>query len=90
MSPSPINNPSVIIIENTDGCILLEIFSRDYFFYRASPSIILSVFRRWLVFFISDRISDRIGNYRRLGSRRTDSVGETVGNNFIDRCYALH
>jgi hypothetical protein len=41
-------------------------------------------------FFISDRLSDGTGNYRRLAYRQTKSVGDTVGNNFTDGCHALH
>jgi len=57
---------------------------------RASLSIRLSVFRWWLFFFIFDIISDGMRNYRWLVYRRTDFVGETVGDNFTDGCHGLH
>jgi hypothetical protein len=61
MPQSPTAIPSVITIENTDGIILSVKFSREKKFWRASPSVRPSVFG---FFFISDRVSDRTGNYR--------------------------
>jgi hypothetical protein len=50
MPPSPTDNPSVITIENANGCIPSVMFSRELFFCRASSSIRPLMFRRWLVF----------------------------------------
>ena len=89
MPPSPTDGPSVITVENADGWILSVMFSREKFFCCVSPSVRPSVFHRWLIF-ISDKSSDGMGNYRRLVSRQTDFVGETIGNNVTDGFHALH
>jgi hypothetical protein len=82
--------PSPTGVENSNGWILSVMFLREIFFCRASSSVRPSVFHQCLVFFIADIISDGMENYRRLVSQQTDSVGETVGNNFTDGCDALH
>ena len=52
-------------------------FPRETFFLaRAYPSVRPSVFRRWVFFFICDRLNDGNGIYRRLVYQRTVSVGE--------------
>jgi hypothetical protein len=86
MPPSPMDYPSVITVENADGLILSVILPQELFFYRALPSVRPSVFD----FFICNRISDGMENYRRLVSQWIDSVSETVNNNVTDRCHALH
>jgi len=56
----PTEYPSVITVENSDGCVPSVMFSRE-FFCHASPSVILSVFRRWLVFllFLTELATER-------------------------------
>ena len=81
---------SVITVENTNGMILSVQFSREIIFLPrfavcktvGVPSVV--------GFFISDRISDGMRNYRRSVFRRTDSVGEAVGKNVNDGFRALH
>ena len=63
--------PSVITLEIIDGYISSVMFPRETFFWLAR---IRRCFRRWVVFFICDRISDENGIYRRLLYRRTWSV----------------
>jgi len=47
-------------------------------------------FRRWVVFFICDRISDENGIYRWLLYQRTWSVGDAVGIIFTDGVHFCH
>jgi hypothetical protein len=65
MPQSPTASPSVITVENTDGIIMSKSSCWKKNFQRAPPSVIPSVFRRYLVFFISDQISDGTRNFRR-------------------------
>ena len=67
-------------VENADERIPSVMFSQEIFFCRTSPSVRPSV----VGFFISDRISNRMGNYRRSVFGRTDSIGEVVGKNVTD------
>jgi len=86
MPPLPTDISSVSTVENADERIPSVIFSQEIFFWRASPSVRPSV----VGFFIFDRISDGIGNYRRSVFGRTDSIGEAVGKNVTDGFRALH
>jgi hypothetical protein len=72
MPSLPTGFPSVITLEITDGGILSVMFPRETFFWRARIRLYFRrCFRRWVVFFICDRISDGNGIYRRLLYRRT-------------------
>ena len=82
MPQSPTAILSVITVATTNGIISSVKFSREFFFLRTQLSVRPSVFG----FFISDRISDGTGNYRRSIFRRTYSVGK----NFTDKLRALH
>jgi len=53
-------------------------FSHEIFFCHASPSVRPSV----VGFFIFDRISDGMGNYRQSVFGRTDSIGKNVTDGF--------
>jgi hypothetical protein len=52
MPQSPTASPSVITVENTDGIIMSKSSCWKKNFQRAPPSVIPSVFRRYLVFFL--------------------------------------
>jgi len=62
------------------------IFSAGTFFCAHFLYVNLSVFE----FFFTDRISDKMLNYRWMLCRRTVSVGELVGKNFTDELVILH
>jgi len=82
MLPSPTDYPSVITVENADGLIASVIYPRQFFL----PRVAFCKTVGGCFFFPTESV---IGNYRQLVSRRTSSVGETVGKNFTDGWHAL-
>jgi len=86
MPPLPTDISSVSIVENADERIPSVMFSQEKKICRTSPSVRPSV----VGFFISDRISNGMGNYRRSVFGRMDSIGEAVGKNVTDGFRALH
>ena len=71
-------------------------YRRNYFVSKVLAGIIflacLAVCKTvgaWF-FFISNKISDGMGNYRQSIFRRTYSVGEAIGKTFTDDLHALH
>jgi hypothetical protein len=90
MPPSRTDYLSVITIENTEGFILSIIFTRrKKKLSRVAVCKTVGV-SSVVVFFISDRIRDGTGNYRRLVYWWIDSISETVSDNFTDGCHGLH
>jgi hypothetical protein len=87
MPQSPTAIPSVITMENTDGIISSVKFSRELFFLACLA--VCKTVGAWF-FFISNKISDGMGNYRQSIFRRTYSVGEAIGKTFTDDLHALH
>jgi hypothetical protein len=79
--------PSVITVEIADKFIPSVMFPQETFFLARAN---LSVRPSMGVFFICDRLSDGNGSYRRLEYRRTYSVGEAIGNDFIDEVHSFH
>jgi len=64
-------------------------YRRNYFVSKVLAGIIFfGVLSR--LFFISNKISDGMGNYRQSIFRRTYSVGEAIGKTFTDDLHALH
>jgi hypothetical protein len=90
MPPSPTDIQSVITVENTDGIISLVMFSREFFLSRFAVCKTIGVLSVVGFFYISDRISDGMKNYRRSVFRRKDSVDEAVGKKVTDGLHALH
>jgi len=90
MPQSPTDIPSVITVENTDRMILSVLFSREIFFLPCFAICKTVGVPSVVGFFISNRISNGMGNYQRSVFRLTDSVGEAVGKNVNDGFCALH
>jgi len=77
--------PLVLSRVITDGFIPSVMFPQENVFLRTRILLYYRrCFRRWVVFFICDRISDENGIYRQLLYRRKCSVGESVGIIFTD------
>ena len=86
MPQSPMASPSVIYrLKYRRNTSISKVLARIFFWCTFPVGKTVSV---W--FFISDRISDEQGNYRRSKFQQTNFVGEAVSKNFTDELCGLH